>query len=498
MRLLSTQTIYFEPVYHKLLADTETPLSIYLKLAQGNFGSYLFESVVGGEKWTRYSIIGLGGNEWLKVIDHSVELWQDNRIVTTLETDNPLDFIQASQQKFVTERSSNLPSFNGGLVGYFGYETIRYIEKRLSTKPTKQDTLCVPDCILLLSIDLVVFDNQNNQIFLVTHAQKGDPQDHQQALKKIQAWQQCLNQPIPIPMAKATKNSQDKKSATEKPQSKSYTQEFLRHDYQQAVNTIKDYIIAGDVMQVVPSQRMSKPYHQPPINLYRALRHINPSPYMYFIEYGDFQIVGASPEILVRMENEKITVRPLAGTRKRGNTEQEDQHLEDELLNDDKEIAEHLMLIDLGRNDIGRICQGGTVKVTHPMSIERYSHVMHIVSNVSGSVRQHTHPIEVLKATFPAGTLSGAPKIRALEIIDELEPSKRGIYAGAVGYIGWHNNMDMAIAIRTAVIKDNTLYVQSGAGIVADSVAEKEWEETINKNMAMFSAAELSEKNFTL
>ena len=489
MNLLSSQTVHLKPIYRTLLADTETPLSIYLKLAQGRFGSYLLESVVGGEKWARYSIVGLGGNEWLKVQDENIELWQNNKIIETHKNINPLDFIQQLQQKFTVQRAASLPQFNGGLVGYFGYETVKYIEKKLAQTTAKKDNIGVPDCILLLSTDLVVFDNQNNQLFLVSHAEADNADSEQQALQKLDDWEKALQQPVPSIKTCPTDDTDH---------AKKYTQEFTQQDYQQGVAAIKDYIVAGDLMQVALSQRMSRPYYQPPINLYRSLRHINPSPYMYFMEYGDFQIVGASPEILVRMEDEKITVRPIAGTRKRGENEQQDQQLEQDLLHDEKEIAEHLMLIDLGRNDIGRLCQSGTVQVTNQMFVERYSHVMHIVSNVTGTVRKGTTPIDALKATFPAGTLSGAPKVRALEIIDELEPSKRGIYSGAVGYLGWHNNIDTAIAIRTAVIKNNTLYVQAGAGIVADSVEEKEWEETINKGTAVFKAAELSENGFKL
>lgn len=489
MSLLTQESIHLEPIYKKLLADTETPLSLYLKLAQGKFGSYLFESVVGGEKWARYSIVGLGGNEWLKVFDHTLEFWHKGEIACRSIVTNPLDNIKSLQEKFRVEKCAELPQFHGGLVGYFGYETIRYIEKKLAQKPLKKDTLHIPDCILLLSTDVIVFDNQTNTLFLITHAQVNNDRDKQQALEKIAQWEHRLSQPIP--------KIQTPSSTTDTPVT-NYEQEFSQQDYQQSVTTIKDYILAGDVMQVVPSQRMSKPYDQAPINLYRAIRHINPSPYMYFIEYDDFHIVGASPEILVRMENGKVTVRPLAGTRKRGKDEDEDKQLEHDLLQDEKEIAEHLMLIDLGRNDIGRICKNGTVKVSDQMSVERYSHVMHIVSNVHGKVRPDIHPIDALKATFPAGTLSGAPKVRALEIIDELEPSKRGVYAGAIGYIGWHNNIDTAIAIRTAVIKNNRLYVQAGAGVVADSVEEKEWEETLNKAMALFKAAQFSEQNFTL
>jgi anthranilate synthase component 1 len=486
MPLLTNKKIHLKPLYRSLLADTETPLSIYLKLASGNFGSYLFESVVGGEKWARYSMVGIGGGECLKVIDGKVELWENNQLIEAHNPNNPLDFIQNIQQKFTVDKHPKLPQFSGGLVGYFGYETIRYIEPKLNQAPLKKDAVGVPDCILHLSIDLVVFDNHSHKLFLITHSEVDNPESEQEALKKLDVWEDKL------------KNSIDKTNIQPTGTSTHYHQEYPQKDFQAGVNKIKDYIIAGDVMQTVLSQRMSKAYAHPPIDLYRAIRHINPSPYMYFMEYGDFQIVGASPEILVRMEEQKVTVRPIAGTRKRGTTEQHDQQLEQELLNDAKEVAEHLMLIDLGRNDIGRICQNSTVTVTEQMMVERYSHVMHIVSNVEGKVKEGTHPIDALKATFPAGTLSGAPKIRALEIINELEPTKRGIYSGAIGYIGWHNNIDTAIAIRTAVIKDNTLYVQAGAGIVADSIEEKEWEEAINKATAIFKAAELSENDLKL
>lgn len=475
--------IHLKPIYDFVLADTETALSIYLKLAAKKNGSYLFESVVGGEKWGRYSIIGLGGEYQLRITDIRIDFFKNQELLEQKLFDNPLeilDFIKSFQQRFEVQKLPQLPVFSGGLVGYFGYETIRYIEKKLANRSVKPDTIGLPDCILTVSTDVAVVDNLKGILHLISHADATDKNMEALSKQRIQHWLEELKQPIEKSLLETPKLTAPKKVDCEF--------EMGEQNYKIAVNTIKKHIVAGDVMQTVPSHRMIYPFEYDPIHLYRALRHINPSPYMYFINYQDFQIVGASPEILVRLENSQAIVRPIAGTRHRGKTPSEDLALEKDLLSDKKELAEHLMLIDLGRNDIGRVCQAGSIKVTDKMVIERYSHVMHIVSNVIGQAKKNVHPIDMLKATFPAGTVTGAPKIRAMEIIDDIEPSKRGVYSGAVGYIGWHQAMDMAIAIRTAVIKNKHIFVQAGGGIVADSVDATEWQETLNKAKAIEKA----------
>ena len=468
------------PLVRKILADLETPLSCYLKLADAPY-SYLFESVQGGEKWGRYSIIGLPCRTILKVSDHQVTLLQDQQVIESFETENPLSYIETFQKKFKVPEIEGLPKFNGGLVGYFAYDSVRYMEPKLG-KANNPDTIGTPDILLMVSDDLVVFDNLSGSLFVLTHV---DPETHEAYDKGQQRLDQLvstLRQPLQT----------DTPGIFPKIEEKDFISSFDQTHYEAAVEHIKEYILSGDVMQVVLSQRMSVPFKAPPLTLYRALRHLNPSPYLYYLNLDDFSIVGSSPEILARSEEQIISVRPLAGTRKRGTNEMEDIALEAELLADPKEVAEHLMLIDLGRNDIGRVSEIGSVAVSDQMAIERYSHVMHIVSNVQGKLAGDKSSMDVLKATLPAGTLSGAPKIRAMEIIDELEPIKRGIYGGAVGYMAWHGNMDTAIAIRTAIIKDEQLHIQAGAGIVADSIPNNEWEETLNKGRAIFRAAELA------
>jgi len=395
-------------------------------------------------------------------------------------TDDPLAEVERFRNLFSMPDLPDLPRFTGGLVGYFGYDTVRYVEPRLA-KSAPPDQLGTPDVLLMASDEVAVFDNLSGTIMLVVHADAKDPNALADAEIRLDELEAKLVQPKPDlpPM------NMDGDGLAED----AFVSSFGKDNYKRAVDTVKQYTLSGDVMQVVPSQRFSAPFDEAPINLYRALRRLNPSPYMYFLDLEDFYIVGSSPEVLARLEDEQVTVRPLAGTRRRGETAVDDQLLEKEMLADPKEIAEHLMLIDLGRNDVGRISQPGSVEVTEKMVVERYSHVMHITSNVVGQVNAGMNAIDVLKATLPAGTLSGAPKIRAMEIIDELEPVKRNIYGGAVGYIGWNGNMDMAIAIRTAVIKDKMLHVQAGGGVVADSVPELEWEETMNKARAVMRAA---------
>ena len=476
---LATQNFNRIPITREVLADLETPLSVYLKLAFGS-NSYLFESVQGGEKWGRYSLIGLQTSTVLKLYGNRLEIIRDGKPIVARMTDDPLAEVERFRNLFSMPDLPDLPRFTGGLVGYFGYDTVRYVEPRLA-KSAPPDQLGTPDVLLMASDEVAVFDNLSGTIMLVVHADAKDPNALADAEIRLDELEAKLAQPKPDlpPM------NMDSDGLAED----AFVSSFGKDNYKRAVDKVKQYTLSGDVMQVVPSQRFSAPFEEAPINLYRALRRLNPSPYMYFLDLEDFHIVGSSPEVLARLEDEQVTVRPIAGTRRRGETAVDDQLLENEMLADPKEIAEHLMLIDLGRNDVGRISQPGSVEVTEKMVVERYSHVMHITSNVVGQVNAGMNAIDVLKATLPAGTLSGAPKIRAMEIIDELEPVKRNIYGGAVGYIGWNGNMDMAIAIRTAVIKDKMLHVQAGGGVVADSVPELEWEETMNKARAVMRAA---------
>ena len=474
------------PVTREIFADLDTPLSVYMKLACGPY-SYLFESVQGGEKWGRYSIIGLPSRTVIRVQGQRITV-QQGRDTQQFDCDDPLAWVDEYQQQSRAPEIAGMPRFNGGLVGYFSYDTVRYIEPRLGECPNP-DQLGTPDILLMVSDELVVFDNLAGKLHLILYLPLTADQDPrlawEQGQQRLDVLEQRLYQGLTT-SALATGNKVDGAVDEE-----AFVSAFGREEFEAAVERIKDYIVDGDIMQAVLSQRLSIPYQARPLDLYRALRSLNPSPYMYFLDLDDFQIVGSSPEILTHLEDGTVTVRPIAGTRPRGRDEAEDLALEQELLADPKELAEHLMLIDLGRNDVGRIAVTGTVELTEKMVIERYSHVMHIVSNVRGRLQEGMSAIDALKATFPAGTVSGAPKVRAMEILDELEPVKRGIYSGAVGYIGWNGNMDTAIAIRTAVIKDGRLYVQVGAGIVADSVPASEWDETMNKGRAMFRAAEL-------
>ena len=468
------------PVARELLADLETPLSCYLKLANRPF-SFLLESVQGGEKWGRYSFIGLPCRTVLRVVGECITIEQDGAVIETHQVADPLMFIRAFQQRFRVPVLDNMPRFTGGLVGYFGYDTVRYVEPHLRASQPQHDPVKTPDILLLLSEEVLVFDNLSGKILLIVHANADIPDALALAEQRLDELQTQLASATPtLPAMKTEPNAAIEAQ---------FISSFGEAQYKQSVDAIKEYILAGDTMQVVLSQRLSIPFHAEPLNLYRALRCINPSPYMYYFHCGDFYVAGSSPEILARLEDNLVTVRPIAGTRRRGYTPEEDAALEAELLADPKEIAEHLMLIDLGRNDVGRIANTGSVLLTEKMVVERYSHVMHISSNVTGDLRSGLDAMDVLRATLPAGTLSGAPKIRAMEIIDELEPEKRGVYGGAVGYLDWSGNMDTAIAIRTAVIKDKVLYIQAGAGVVADSIPELEWEETMNKARAIFRAA---------
>lgn len=472
------------PLACETLADFDTPLSIYLKLAdQAN--SYLLESVQGGEKLGRYSMIGLPSRTVMRVHGYRVSILQDGVEVESHDVEDPLAFVESFKDRYKVADIPGLPRFNGGLVGYFGYDCVRYVEKRLGASPNP-DPLGVPDILLMVSDAVVVFDNLAGKMHAIVLVDPAQEQAFEQGQARLQDLLETLRQPITPRRGLDLSGPMAAEPA--------FRSSYTRDDYENAVGRIKEYILAGDCMQVVPSQRMSIDFKAAPIDLYRALRCFNPTPYMYFFNFGDFHVVGSSPEVLVRVEDNLVTVRPIAGTRPRGATEEADRALEDDLLSDEKEIAEHLMLIDLGRNDVGRVSSTGSVRLTEKMVIERYSNVMHIVSNVTGQLREGLTAMDALRAILPAGTLSGAPKIRAMEIIDELEPVKRGVYGGAVGYFAWNGNMDTAIAIRTAVIKDGELHVQAGGGIVADSVPALEWEETINKRRAMFRAVALAEQ----
>ncbi len=470
------------PIFREVLADLDTPLSAYMKLAEGPY-SYLFESVHGGEQWGRYSIIGLPCNTIVKVHGNSIEVQKNNQVIETAEHDNPLVWIDQFKQRYKVPDLPEIPRFNGGLVGYFGYETIGYIEPRLRSSG-KPDPLENPDILLMISEEILVFDNLSGKMLLLTHADPAQEDAFEQANMRLDKLVARLHK---------EKAKPESHSSPKQVNEVDFVSGFTQQGFEDAVQKAKQYIVAGDIMQVVLSQRLSVPYSAPPLDLYRALRCLNPSPYMYYLDLDDFHIVGSSPEILVRLEEDSVTVRPIAGTRPRGKTPEQDIELENDLLNDPKELAEHLMLIDLGRNDTGRVAEIGSVKLTDKMIVERYSHVMHIVSNVTGKLQHGKDAFDVFAATFPAGTVSGAPKIRAMEIIDELEPIKRGIYSGAVGYLSWSGNLDTAIAIRTAVIKNNTLHIQAGAGIVYDSIPTNEWDETMNKGRAIFRAVNMAE-----
>jgi anthranilate synthase component I len=466
-------------------ADLETPLSLYLKLVAGAKHGFLLESVVGGERFGRYSFIGLPARTLIRATGSHCEVVTDGRVTETHEG-NPLDFVATYQQRVKPALRPGLPRFCGGLAGYFGYDTVRFIEPRLAAT-AKAGGIGTPDLLLLQTEELAVIDNLSGRLYLIVWADPARPEAYFNGKKRLAELTDKLRYSVTAPQVK-------------RGPSHAVEREFAKADFEQAVRRAKEYIAAGDCMQIVIGQRLKKRYTESPLSLYRALRSLNPSPYMYYYDMGDFQIVGASPEILVRQESrpegEVVTIRPIAGTRPRGATPDLDRQNEHELLADPKERAEHVMLIDLARNDIGRIAQTGSIKVTEAFGIERYSHVMHIVSNVEGLLKPGLSSLDVLRASFPAGTLSGAPKIRAMEIIDELELTQRGIYGGACGYLSFAGDMDVAIAIRTGVVKDNTLYVQAGAGVVADSVPELEWKETEAKARAVIRAAELVEEGF--
>jgi len=464
------------PLAREVLSDLDTPLSVYLKLADGPH-AYLFESVEGGENWGRHSIIGLPCRRTYALRGHTLTIEDLGEVVEERELADPLGEIDTLRASFRVAPVAGLPAFSGGLVGYFGFEVAALIEPRLAR--TRRDDLGTPDVLLMLSEEVAVFDNLKGRLYLIVHADPAQPQAYARACRRLDELAFRLRH-----SGSGYPDVPDPKTLQET----DFQSSFTRAGYEAVVEKAKAYIRAGDVFQVVPSQRLSVPFRARPVDVYRALRALNPSPYMYFLDLGATQIVGSSPEILVRLKQGRVVVRPIAGTRPRGRTPAEDGALEAELLADAKERAEHLMLIDLGRNDVGRVSRTGSVRLTESFVIERYSHVMHIVSQVEGELREGLSYMDVLKATFPAGTVSGAPKIRAIEVIGELEPMKRNIYAGAVGYIGWNGDADTAIAIRTAVIQDGRLYVQAGGGVVFDSDPAKEWEETMNKGRALFRA----------
>ena len=456
----------------------ETPLSVYRKLANGPY-SYLFESVEGGENWARYSLIGLEAAKIISIKKNIIEIQSNGKIIDSFNSDDPLGYIDELQRSFELKQNENLPIFNGGLVGYFGYDCVRYIENKLvDSEPP--DQIGTPDALFMISDEVAVFDNLKNKLHLIVLIES--PDDEEQANARLDELEDNLKTSLPFEdFVKPVKSIEEK----------DFVSGFGEQEFKKSVKKAKKYIESGDIMQVVCSQRMSIPFNADPVALYRSIRQLNPSPYMYYLNLKEFHIVGSSPEILARLEDGKITVRPIAGTRRRGKDEEDDMAMQEDMVNDPKEIAEHLMLIDLGRNDVGRVAKPGTVKVTEKFGIEKYSHVMHMVSNVEADLNEGLSAIDLFKATFPAGTVSGAPKVRAMEIIDEFEPVKRGIYGGAVGYLSWQGNMDMAIAIRTAVIKDEVLYIQAGGGWVADSQPDLEWKESLNKGRAIFKAAEM-------
>lgn len=482
---LKTKGFSHAPLVKKRLMDAQTPVSVFSKVRDLSGSAYLFESVVGGERWARFSMIGLGSDLILQYADGNMTIKQDDQINVDA-VDDPFAYIRKLMADYnmpTVDDIPSLPSFSGGLVGYFGYDMVRVIEPSVGLSEAP-NPMTLPDMWLMLSMSVIVFDNLENTLSIIVYADCSDEDGYGAAIRELEriedklAEMPDLSAPI-MPTPKfVSQTGQDK--------------------YCSDVNKIKDYIFAGDVMQVVPAQRLTADYSGDSLAVYRALRFLNPSPYLFLVhgytldDHKRFDIIGASPEILSRIEDGKVTVRPLAGTRKRGQDESEDLALEQELLSDTKEIAEHLMLIDLGRNDIGRVCKYGSVKVTDKMFIERYSQVMHIASNVEGTILPNKDALDVFCATFPAGTLSGAPKIRAMQIIDEVEPVRRTVFGGSVGYLGWHGNMDTAIAIRTAVMRRGKIHIQAGAGVVADSVAEAEWEETNKKALALVKAVKMA------
>ena len=483
-KALSKQGYSHIPVAQEVLADFDTPLSTYCRLARQPY-TYLFESVLGGEKWGRFSVIGLASSVRMEIWGNEVLVIENDKVVEKWQSADPLSDIKEFHSQFKVPEVDGLPKFTGGLVGFFGYDTVRYVEPNL-VAGSKPNELKIPDICLMQSDEVVVFDNLSGRLFIIVYVDVGRGGQWGQGVARLQTLLEKLRAPFKSRPALTLQ-----KQANES----EFESTFGQQGFEDAVRASREYILAGDIFQVVVSQCLKAPFKGDPIDLYRALRTLNPSPYMYYLNFKDYQIVGASPEILVRSEDGMVTVRPLAGTRPRGVDETEDLKLEKDLLTDEKELAEHTMLVDLGRNDVGRVSEIGSVEISEIMQVERYSHVMHIVSNVTGKLKEGMHAIDVLRATLPAGTVSGAPKVRAMQIIDELEPYKRGIYAGAVGYIGWNGNLDTAIVIRTAVLIDDSVYVQAGAGLVADSVPNTEWRETMHKARALLRAVAMADRS---
>lgn len=481
------------PVYREILADMDTPVSAFRKL--GGTPSFLLESVVGGEKWARYSFLGSRPSKVIRGWGRKIEIRENGKDPVLFDSDDPVEVLKKEVSRYTPVDIKGLPRFFGGLVGYIGYDMVRFFER---IPDMGKDGLGLPDMFFMVTDTMLIFDSLKQKIKVVSNAHvdgKEPSEAYREAEKKIGEIIERLNQPI---AHSQPKSSGRKRKKSEKPFEASFTSSFrTKTAFEDAVLKAKEFVMSGDVVQVVLSQRFERESEADPFNIYRALRVINPSPYMYYLDTGDAKVVGSSPEILVRLEGRTVVLRPIAGTRRRGDTNSEDKVLEEELKKDPKEIAEHIMLVDLGRNDVGRVAKTGSVKVTELMSVERYSHVMHLVSNVEGDLSEGLDSFDVLKASFPAGTVTGAPKVRSMEIIEELEPAKRGPYAGAVGYFSYSGNMDTCITIRTLVIKDNKVYVQSGAGIVADSDPAREYAETVNKAMAMMKAVDMAEKELS-
>jgi anthranilate synthase component 1 len=473
------------PVHREILADMETPVSAFLRIDDGR-NSFLLESMEGGEKWARYSFLGTRPSVVVRSYGRRVEIIRNGKTEERSFTNDPLEAINNTLSDYSPVPDPSLPRFFGGAVGFMGYDVVRFFEDLPNRDKSGLD---IPDIFFMITDTLVIFDNITHRIKVVSNAHvngKSVTAAYKEATEKIDALVKKLKQG-----KRSTLNVQRSRKKAKKHR---LTSNFTKARYEQAVLKAKEYIKAGDIFQVVPSQRFETKINIEPYEIYRALRLINPSPYMYFLRCGDVTVVGASPEVMVRLEGGRIDLRPIAGTRRRGMTEEEDKALAEELLADPKERAEHIMLVDLGRNDVGRVSDPGSVNVSELMVIERYSHVMHIVSNVRGTLSRGKDAYDVIRACFPAGTVSGAPKIRAMEIIDELEPTRRGPYAGAVGYFGFSGNMDTCITIRTLVIKDGVAYIQAGGGVVADSDPAAEYQETVNKAKAMMRAVEMAEK----
>ncbi len=484
-KLAAPSNINIVPVYCQILSDNLTPVSAYAKFVDKSSHSFLLESVVGGEKIARYSFLSANPCIIFQAKGNSIQIANTlNHTVKRLYNDDPLKVLENLFKHYTAAHYSDLPRFTGGLVGYAGYDIVRYYE-HLPNTPT--DDRNIPDLLFGLYLNMIIFDHVSKTIKIVHNAIiKDNPKEsYHHAEKEIEKIIETLTTPTPLSTAHLPFDFEPQKK---------FTSNFRKEDFEHAVNRCKEYIFAGDIFQVVLSQRLMVKTHASPFNIYRALRIVNPSPFMFHLKTPFCTLVGASPEIMCRVENGIITNRPLAGTRPRGKTDEEDQALEQDLLQDPKERAEHIMLVDLGRNDVGKVAELGSVKLTEIMAIERYSHVMHISSNVQGKLAKDKSAFDALRATLPVGTVSGAPKIRAMEIIDEFEPTKRGPYAGAVGYFDLSGNMDTCIALRTIIIQGQNAYIQVGAGIVADSIPENEYQETINKAKSQLKAIELAEK----